>query len=148
MPLHRIFHPPGLYTPAEKANLSARITALYSSSNSLANLPDFFVVVLFIEVPADSMYVAGRPRNNFVRIVVEHIARNMGGSVEKMEYFMKRYEEAIADATKNKSGVDNWEVHIAETPLELWRIDGIRPPMRQGEEDRLEVWHKEGKAIL
>jgi len=145
MPLHQIFHPEGLYTAEEKASLSAAITAVYQ-------FPAFFVNVVFIPVAEGNLFVGGKIRNDFVRIVVDHVARNMNNEIERMEYFMERYEKAIAPYVKGGSSqagkkVGGYEIHIDETPRELWRIDGLRPPMRDGEEEALAVWRKGGKAV-
>jgi len=145
MPLHQIFYPEGLYTAEEKASLSAAITAVY-------DLPAFFVNVVFIPVAEGNFFVAGKIRNDFVRIVVDHVARKMNGEISRMESFMARYEKAIAPYVKGGSSqagkkVGGYEIHIDETPLELWRIDGLRPPMRDGEEDALKVWTEGGKAV-
>jgi hypothetical protein len=70
MPLHRFFTPKGLYSADEKAAISKAVTGVYRT------LPEFYVVVLFIELDADSFFVGGLPKNNFLRIAAEHYARN------------------------------------------------------------------------
>jgi Putative oxalocrotonate tautomerase enzyme len=37
-----------------------------------------------------------------------------------------------------------WEIHISETPRDLWRIQGIDPPPTGSEEEK--VWAKSNKA--
>jgi phenylpyruvate tautomerase PptA (4-oxalocrotonate tautomerase family) len=69
MPLHRLYVPPKLYSAEEKSAIAEAITKVYS------NLPAFYVVVLFISVDKEDYYVGGRRSDNFVRISVEHIAR-------------------------------------------------------------------------
>ena len=69
MPLHRFYVPPGLYTAEDKAKLSEAITAIY------VGIPRFYVVVIFIEVDKDNFYVGGKPTDNFVRILIHHLAR-------------------------------------------------------------------------
>lgn len=49
MPLHRIFANPGTFSVEDKAAIAERITAYYTAPP--ANLPAFYVVVLFIDVP-------------------------------------------------------------------------------------------------
>lgn len=69
MPLHRIYAAKGIFSPAEKEAISQAITKVYSS------LPPFYVVVVFIDVQEDSMYVGGKSNARFVRIVTQHLAR-------------------------------------------------------------------------
>lgn len=69
MPLHRIYVPPKLYSAEEKSAIGDAITKVYST------LPAFYVVVLFISVDKEDFYVGGKRSDNFIRISVEHIAR-------------------------------------------------------------------------
>lgn len=71
MPLHRFFIPPNLYSDEDKQTLSKVITDLYAQRG----LPEFYVVVLFIEIPRNGYFVGGRATDNFVRVVVHHLAR-------------------------------------------------------------------------
>jgi len=73
MPLHRIFHPPSAFSSADKQALSERITTLYTD----VGLPAFYVVVLFTPIEKDSFYVGGKSTDKFVRIVVQHLARQI-----------------------------------------------------------------------
>ena len=103
MPLHRIYHPTSAFSSADKAALSERITAIYTS----AGLPAFYVVVLFIPIEKDSFYVGGQPTDNFIRIVSQHLARQIPNDEAKKQ-FMVKFENAIAPFIKDK-GYD-WEV--------------------------------------
>ena len=47
------------------------ITNVYSA----IPLPEFYVVVVFIDTDLDSFFIGGKPNNRFVRIVTGHIAR-------------------------------------------------------------------------
>jgi hypothetical protein len=76
----------------------------------------------------------------------------MGGEVETMVGFMEKYGKVLAPYVKGGSSeagkkVGGWEVHVDETPRELWRTDGLRPPMREGEEEVLGVWMREDRAV-
>jgi len=62
---------------------------------------------------------------------MDHIARQMTSEAQKTK-FLARVETAIAPFIKDR-GFD-WELHIDETPLYLWTVQGIRPP-RAGTED-------------
>ncbi len=119
MPLWKIYHPVGCFTADDKHQLSQRITALYK------RLPRFYVGVVFQEVPKESFYVGGEPRNNFVRIWVDHIARTLP-SAEARKWWIGQCDAALAPLVRDR-GLD-WEFHIDETSFELWSIQGIRPP--------------------
>jgi len=73
MPLWRIFSHPSIFTSSQKQSLSKAITDLYVSRG----LPPFYVVVVFIDADEKGFFVGGESKNNFVRIVVEQIARAM-----------------------------------------------------------------------
>ncbi len=103
MPLHRIYHPTSAFSSADKAALSERITAIYTSTG----LPAFYVVVLFIPIEKDSFYVGGQPTDNFIRIVSQHLAKQIPNDEAKKQ-FMVKFENAIAPFIKDK-GYD-WEV--------------------------------------
>jgi hypothetical protein len=73
MPLHRLYVPPNLYSAEDKSAIGDAITKVYSS------IPAFYVVVLFINVGEEDFYVGGQRNNNFVRISVQHVARQFSG---------------------------------------------------------------------
>jgi phenylpyruvate tautomerase PptA (4-oxalocrotonate tautomerase family) len=127
MPLWKIYHPVGAYTREDKHALSKRITDIYSQ----IPLPKFYVNVVFQEIPQDSFYVGGEPVRNFVRIHMDHIARQLTSEAAKTKFFA-RVEGAIAPFIKDRGF--EWEIHVNETPFDLWMVQGIRPP-RAGTED-------------
>src|ERR1044072_5974806 len=100
MPLWKIYHPVGAFTPADKQGLSQAITALY------ARLPKFYVGVVFQEVAADSFYVGGEPATKFVRIWVDHIARTLP-TPEARTWWVGQGDEALAPFVRDR-GFD-WE---------------------------------------
>jgi len=104
MPLHRIYHPISAFSAADKAGLAEAITNLYISRG----LPAFYVVVLYIPFENDSFYVGGKPTNNFIRIVSQHLARQFPDDAAK-NAFMERFDTILAPFIKDK-GVD-WEVN-------------------------------------
>jgi phenylpyruvate tautomerase PptA (4-oxalocrotonate tautomerase family) len=134
MPLWKVYHPVGAFTPQDKQQLSERITALY------VRLPKFYVGVVFQEVAPESFYVGGRPVGNFVRIWVDHIARALP-TPELRKYWIERCDEALSPLVRDR-GFD-WEFHIDETSFELWSIQGIRPPAANSEDERR--WIEENK---
>ena len=139
MPYWEIFTPEGAYTDEEKEQFSAAITDIYVQ---WVDLPKFYVVVRFQEMPANQMYVGGKPTNNFVRILVDHIARRMDDP-EFRKLAMAAFEDTLAPFIKDR-GYD-WEIHIDETPMDLWRTQGITPPAGLSDMERL--WAKENRPV-
>jgi phenylpyruvate tautomerase PptA (4-oxalocrotonate tautomerase family) len=108
MPLWQLLTPENAYTPEEKADIATKITNIYSSDWSRENfgfeLPKFYTSVVFHEVKADSFFVGGESRDNFVQIEVVHIARTneqaavlAGITVEEI---LKRYFENVNSILK------------------------------------------------
>jgi len=102
MPLWRIFAHPSTFSFDQKKGIADAVTKLYTSEP--INLPAFYVNVLFIPLKEDEcvpppllsssletvlreskqltdnanrVFIGGQPRKNFVRIVIEQIARQM-----------------------------------------------------------------------
>jgi phenylpyruvate tautomerase PptA (4-oxalocrotonate tautomerase family) len=71
MPLWKVYHPAGAYTPQDKKDLSERITGMYAR----VPIPKFYVVFIFEEIAKDSCFVGGKPNNKFIRFKVDQIAR-------------------------------------------------------------------------
>jgi phenylpyruvate tautomerase PptA (4-oxalocrotonate tautomerase family) len=84
MPLWRIFAHPSTFTTDQKRGLSQAITKAYVEG---AGLPAFYVNVIFIPLEEDEVWIGGEPRKNFVRIVVEQIARTMV-TQERRDFWM------------------------------------------------------------
>ncbi|CAM6083534.1 unnamed protein product [Calypogeia fissa] len=122
MPLHRIFHPPGIFSGEDKKSIAERLTAIYTS----VGLPAFYVVVLSITVDKDSFFVGGKPTSKVVWIVSQHLACQVVSSEEKA-HSVQALEDAFAPYIKDR-GFD-WELHIEEHDRELWRENGIVPPL-------------------
>lgn len=139
MPYWEIFTPENAYTDEDKEQLSKDITKVYVD---FVNLPEFYVVIRFHEMPDNTMYVGGRPKNNFVRIVVDHIARQMDDP-EYRKMAMGVFEATIAPYVKDR-GFD-WEIHFDETPIDLWRVQGLMAPPADSELEKL--WAKENRPV-
>jgi len=118
MPLWKIYHPPGAFSLEDKRGLSAAITALY------AQLPKFYVGIVFEPVDPENFWVGGETRDNFVRIWVDHIART--APPELRPRMVAAFDKALAPYIADR-GLD-WEFHIDETPFDMWSIQGLRPP--------------------
>lgn len=134
-----IFVPEHAYTEEEKEQLSEAITSIYVD---YAQMPEFYVVVIFHDKPANSIYVGGKAANNFVSIRVDHFARQLD-TAEVRAACMAVIEETLAPLVKER-GFD-WEVHIDETPMDLWRVRGMVPPLPESEMER--AWAKENRPI-
>ncbi|KAF8208945.1 putative oxalocrotonate tautomerase [Mycena galopus ATCC 62051] len=137
MPLHRVFVPKELYTPADKAALAQAITNVY------AQLPAFYVVVLFIDLDSTNFFVGGKTTESMVRITVEHVARNFPDDAARKRGFMDHYEAALAPFTKAR-GID-WEIQITDCDRLLWNINGMAPPAEKSAEE--EIWKQENRAV-
>lgn len=135
MPLWTVYHPPGAYTAADKQELAGQVTSIYARF-----MPRFYVNVLFQEIAKDSFYIGGESRQNFVRIVIEHIAREFPDEAASKR-FIDKANEVIAPWVKDR-GYD-WEFHIDETPFNLWSVQGYYPP-RQGTPDEAR-WMSENR---
>ncbi|WP_199032235.1 tautomerase family protein [Ralstonia sp. ASV6] len=120
MPLWNIYHPEAAYSDADKLAIAERIVGLYNGF-----LPRFYVNVLFQALPAASFLIGGEPTNDFVRIKVDHIARQIDNPAEQeqfMNYVAQRFAPFIGERGLR------WEIHIGETPFGLWTISGLKPP--------------------
>ncbi|WP_063065236.1 tautomerase family protein [Nocardia violaceofusca] len=138
MPLWHVHHPAGTYSDADKQDFARDITALYASFG----LPEFYVVVLFREIEETSFFVGGKPSNNTVRIVVEHLARHLDDpqmrkrSTQRLNSIMEPYTGA--------RGL-HWEFHTYESPRDLWMIDGLFPPDAGSEAEQ--AWVRANEPI-
>jgi phenylpyruvate tautomerase PptA (4-oxalocrotonate tautomerase family) len=137
MPFWKIYHPAGAFTPEDKRALSERITDLYRT------LPKFYVIVAFQELPPDSFYKGGEPVDNFVRIWVDHIARSFGSDKALQAKWLGWAEQALAPYIKDRGR--DWEIHIDETPFDLWRVQGMQPPPPNSEYEK--IWKEQNKPV-
>ncbi|MFF8096285.1 tautomerase family protein [Streptomyces sp. NPDC016675] len=139
MPLWTVYHPPGIYTPQQKQQFSADITGFYTR---FGKLPAFYVVTVFQEVAADSLYVGGEPTAAAVRIMADHIA------VHTEDPDTRRRTREILARVLAPHTTDRGlycEFHIDETPRELWMLDGLAPPPLNSEAHRL--WVQENRPV-
>jgi phenylpyruvate tautomerase PptA (4-oxalocrotonate tautomerase family) len=134
MPLWKIYHPEGAYSPQDKQAISARISDIYRS------LPRFYVGVVFQEVPSTSFFIGGEPADDFVRIWVDHIARTFDDEALKGR-FLAAVGQLLAPYIEER-GL-RWEMHVDETPFSLWTIQGLRPPLPNTEAEQR--WRTENR---
>ncbi len=130
MPMWIIHAPEGVYSNEDKKDITEMLTQFYVEG---VQLPKFYVVVRFDEYPLDSMWVGGKPVNDFVRFAVDHIARQMDEQAIR-ELCMSILCERIAPFTTDR-GLRT-EIHIDETAIDLWRIDGLKPPPPYSEAEK------------
>jgi phenylpyruvate tautomerase PptA (4-oxalocrotonate tautomerase family) len=136
MPMWHIYCPADAYTAQDKQALADAITDLYAD---FVKLPRFYVSVVFQELPADCFFIGGEPRNNFVRISIDHIAASTEAKYH--DSFMRRINRTIDPWVRDK-GFD-YEVHCDETPRGLWSIQGLKPPEWGSDEEKR--WTQENR---
>lgn len=139
MPMWQVFAPENTFTDEDKEALSASITTMYTD---FVNLPKFYVVVVFHDLPLNSIYVGGKATNNFVRVFIDHIARRVEGE-DLQAVCMQLVEAKIAPWVRDRG--HDWEVHIDETPQALWRTQGLVPPAAGSDGERL--WAEKNRAV-
>ena len=135
MPLWNIYHTDDAFNGEQKAELADRITNIV-----YPHLPAFYVGVVFQEVTAENFYIAGKPAKNFVRIWIDHIARTLPLPEQKADWMRRAHKAVLPIFTAR--GV-NWELHVDETPRDLWLIQGLIPPMPNTEQEK--KWHADNK---
>ena len=142
MPLWNVYCAEGIYTKEDKRAFSEAITDIYAGqAGGLPEMamPRFYVVVVFNELPRDSLFIGGVPRNDFVRIAIDHIAYAM--PAEFREALLKFINKSIHPYVRDR-GLD-WEIHIDDTPRDQWTIQGMRPPESGSEE--AQRWIRENR---
>lgn len=126
MPLWKIYTPKNAFTADDKKAIAQALTGLYGRV-----MPRFYVGVVFQEVAADDFYMGGEPSEGFVRIWVDHIARTFRSDEQRVGFF-NRVNDLLAPWIADRGF--SWEMHVDETPFDLWTIQGYFPP-KEGTED-------------
>ncbi|PVH93890.1 hypothetical protein DM02DRAFT_540594 [Periconia macrospinosa] len=141
MPMWVIYHPPSTFTSdAEKSALAAAITEVYTA----ANLPKFFYVG---GIPRPSPHLASNEPGGdtsvpFIRITIQNIARKIETENVRTR-FLTRVDAALKPHIEDK-GYD-WEYSVLETSRDLWKVNGLVPPLPGTEGE--ELWKKENRAV-
>ena len=130
MPMWIVHAPEGVYSAEDKKDITEMLTQFYVEA---VELPKFYVVVRFDEYPRDSMWVGGLPVNDFVRIVVDHVARQMDDPAFR-ELCMSILCERLAPFTSERDL--RMEIHLDETAIDLWRVEGLKPPPPYSEAEK------------
>ena len=128
MPMWKVYYSEGAYTTEDTQEFAEAITGLYTKYN----LPAFYVTALFHELPADRFYIGGERASGYIRIWVDHIARRIPDEANR--WWMEEVNRLIAPYTAERG--HRWELHIDNTPMELWTIDGFYPPPADSEEEK------------
>ncbi|KAB0495766.1 tautomerase family protein [Pseudomonas vancouverensis] len=134
MPLWKVYHPEHAFSIEDKHAIAQRITGIYR------DLPPFYVGVVFEAVAKSSYYIGGEPADDFVRISVDHIARQMKDD-ETKQRFLGAVTKLLTPYLSER-GL-RWEMHVDETPFSLWTIGGVRPPL-PGTDDEIR-WRSENR---
>jgi phenylpyruvate tautomerase PptA (4-oxalocrotonate tautomerase family) len=120
MPVWQIYCPQHAFNDEEKRDLAGRITGMYAGF-----LPRFYVNVLFRPVPSADFFLGGEPVDDFVHLAVDHIARSIEDPANQRLFT----DRCIATFTQffADRGL-RWELHVDNTPFNLWTINGLIPP--------------------
>jgi hypothetical protein len=100
------------------------------------------VAVVFHEIPPGSLFIGGHPRERFVRIEVDQIARTLPDAPAR-ERWINTVNAVLAPFMAER-GLD-WELHIDETSRDLWLIQGLRPPAPGSPGERL--WRERNEPV-
>ena len=136
MPLWHIYTPEGVYSDDDKTAFARGITDIYERYG----LPRFYVSVMFHELAPNAFFIGGEQTGDFVRISIDHIARQVEPS--RRLSAMQSINKAIDPFVKDR-GLRS-EIHVDETPIDFWTIEGMKPPEPGSETEKL--WAKENKA--
>lgn len=136
MPMWHIYCPESLYTREDKKKFADRITKFYEK---FVNLPRFYVSVLFHELPQHSFFIGGEEASDFVRIWIDHVART---TAEDGQDTLMRAVNKTIDPFVHERGLRS-EIHIDDTPIGLWSIQGMKPPDANSDVEK--KWISENK---
>jgi len=135
MPLWTIYHSTDVFSDEDKAQLSEKIADIYT-----AFMPRFYVAIVFLPLDSKNFFIGGRPTERYVRITMEHIAREFPDQAASRR-FIDKVNTVLAPFVSER-GID-WEFHIDETQFDHWSVNGHYPP-RPGTPDELR-WREENR---
>ena len=124
MPLWHIYCPENEYSAEDKCALATRITDLYAD----VGLPRFYASI-----------VGGKATNDFVRIWIDQIARTT--APKRRAWWLERVNTTLNRFARERGY--RWEVHIDQTPIDFWIIQGMKPPDPDSEAEK--HWVKEDR---
>jgi hypothetical protein len=124
MPIWKIFHGPETFTDAtERHELARRITDFYVSRK----LPAYYVNVQYFPLSPDRYYTGGNPISKTVFVEILHVARHWDRKDRAWATGLKDSIDGIVRPYTIDKGL-HLEFAVQESPVELWRINGIDPP--------------------
>lgn len=129
MPLWDIHGAPNLFTTEEKQHIAKSLSPIYTS----AGIPAFYVRVRFIENQPANIYSGGESHDKLVLIQVWHLARTFQND-EYKQRFLNAVDKVLTPVMEGK-GLD-WEYFVNESPRDLWKINGMVPPMPGSEMEK------------
>lgn len=137
MPLWKIYHPEQAFSTEDKQAMAGRITGLYESF-----LPRFYVNVFFHALPRSSFFIGAEPTDDFVRITIAHLARSIKDA-QAQQAFLQGCAKILNPFIAARGY--RWELHVDETPFDLWTVNGLKPPLPNTPQERL--WRAENRAV-
>lgn len=135
MPLWTIYHSVQVFSDKDKAALAEKIADIYTPF-----MPRFYVAVVFQAIDSNNFYIGGKSNDRYVRMTMEHIAREFVDEAASRR-FIDKVNKELVPFVRDK-GYD-WEFHIDETRFEHWSVNGFYPP-REGTIDE-ERWRNENR---
>ena len=138
MPLWDIHSAPNLFTTEEKQHIAKSLTPIYTS----AGIPPFYVRVRFQENQPVNIYSGGESHDKLVLIQVWHLARTMDSDDIKKR-LLTAVDKVLTPIMEEK-GLD-WEYTVTESSRELWKINGMYPPMPGTETEK--AWFEANRPL-
>ena len=129
MPLWDFHLSSNLLSTEEKEDIAKSITKIYTASS----LPAFYVRVRFNENQPSNVYSGGESHNKLILIQVWHLARQFTSDEQKKKFLQR--VDAVLNPVMDEKGVD-WEYFVNESPRDLWKINGLVPPLPGSEMER------------
>ncbi|KUJ09473.1 uncharacterized protein LY89DRAFT_724452 [Mollisia scopiformis] len=139
MPILQFYISPNQLSLEEKQELASTLTARYARL-----MPDFFVNVMFHELPHGSFFVGGKPTDGkFVRVTAEHIAVNWNKDSKREKAYLDWLGGVLKERFEPKGWT--WEFSVTESDRDLWRVQSIVPPAVGSQ--AMKTWVAAGKGI-
>lgn len=81
--------------------------------------------VFFHPIPKDGLFIGGQVANEFVRVTIDLIARSIDDP-EMQQQFLVGCSRVLEPYVAGRGY--RWELHVDDTPFDLWMIEGLKPP--------------------
>ena len=139
MPYWQIFTPANAFTHEDREQLSQAITSIYVDYVE----PPAVLRGRPVQRHAEEHHVRRRESEQQLRPDLHRPRRATDGHRGAARACMTAIEDKLAPFVKER-GYD-WEVHIDETPIDLWRTQGLVPPPPYSDIEKL--WATENRPI-